>query len=84
VPETLRKLLLADQHEVEEFLKDELLKIQQYVPKNCNGRGARVPSILSVTCLWPLPTNEINYLHLPLSPPSVTGGEWLCGVSWGL
>jgi len=34
--------------------------------------------------MWPLGTNEINYLHFPLSflPCVATAGEWLSGVWW--
>jgi len=45
VSETFSKLTSAAQHGVEEFLKQELLKIRQYAPKNCNTRAFHISSL---------------------------------------
>lgn len=78
--------MLTVEHVAEEFLKEELLKIQYNTIgpaclKIVTKENFYFLYILCVTCLWPLGTNEINYLHLQYQPPSATEGERL---RWGL
>lgn len=70
VSEILSKFILTELHVAEEFLKEELLKIQYSTClKIVTEEDFYFLNILGITCLRPLGTNEINYLHLPHHPP---------------